>query len=53
MGILLSEGGDEMNDFKKLKDIMNQKTDYNFDPNGSYTGCTEDGSIPVQDADDL
>ena len=24
-----------------------------FDPNGSYTGLTENGELPVQDQDDL
>ncbi len=27
--------------------------DFRFDPNGSYTGVSEEGDAPCQDADDL
>lgn len=35
---------------KSIKNVLKPKA---FDPFGSYTGLTEDGSEPIQDADDL
>ena len=35
---------------KKIKDIIEPEK---FDPDGSYTGITEDFEKPVQDQDDL
>jgi len=39
----------------KKKEIKKWKKNFvsNTDPNGSYTGNSLDGEIPVQDADDL
>lgn len=38
---------------KKLKEIKQVLKPFEFDPNGSYTGLTEDYEIPIQDQDDL
>jgi hypothetical protein len=41
---------------KKKKKAAKNLTDgqkSSFDPSGSYTGVSEDGQMPVQDADDL
>lgn len=35
---------------KSIKNVLKPKL---FDPFGSYTGISEDGSMPIQDADDL
>ncbi len=43
----------KLNDFKKLQSILEMKKDFHFDPNGSYTGVSEGGGVPCQDADDL
>ena len=37
----------------KIKEIKNELSPSKFDPNGSYTGLTENGEEPVQDQDDL
>ena len=37
----------------KMKEIKEELKPSKFDPNGSYTGLTEDGEKPVQDQDDL
>jgi hypothetical protein len=44
---------------KKINEKANEKsleeiwTEDEFDPNGSYTGTSEDYRRPIQDADDL
>ncbi len=37
-----------------VKEVTNAwKSDKGFDPTGSYTGKTDKGDTPIQDADDL
>lgn len=36
-----------------IKDVKEDLNPSKFDPNGSYTGLTEDDEAPVQDQDDL
>ena len=36
-----------------INSIKNVLKPGKFDPNGSYTGLTEDGEKPLQDQDDL
>ncbi len=37
-----------------MKNInVKEVTDKGFDPTGSYTGKTDKGDTPIQDADDL
>lgn len=38
---------------KIIKEVKLKLRPSKFDPNGSYTGLTENGEDPVQDQDDL
>ena len=36
-----------------IRDVKKEIKTNKFDPNGSYTGVTENNEIPLQDQDDL
>lgn len=43
----------KLNIKKMIKEVKKELNPAKFDPNGSYTGLTIDGEMPVQDQDDL